>query len=65
MYKICGKIDILKATILPNQDISFLVIYFSWVSSLAINGLMLALVREEVVFIRVIFKYNMLFLLHA
>lgn len=64
-YKICDRIDILNAAILPSQDNSFFKMYFHWVSSLAIKGVMLVLTRDDVEVVRVIPRYGMSWLLHV
>lgn len=64
-YKICGRIDTLNPAILPSQDNSFLDMSLSYVSNLASKGLMLALAKNSVEFVRIMPKYGMPFLLHV
>lgn len=65
MNNIQGKIDILKAAILPSQDNSFFEILCNCVSILVISGLRLALISEAVVLVSVIPRYVMPFVLHV
>lgn len=58
MYRICGRMSILNAANLPNQESSCLAICLVWVSILVIRGFRLVTARELVVLVRVMPRYG-------
>lgn len=58
MYRTCGRMSILNAANLPNQESSRFAICLVWISILVIRGFRLVTARELVVLVRVMPRYG-------